>query len=246
MQGLSREISLIRKKGKKTIILLLIYMIITILITFDLPKDTSPIEFMINQVFLDNGNYFNFNEYVIPISFVALHLIPVLTIAEVFYKAHLDSATYLLSKFDTKTKYFLGKFLVMSLSNLLLGFVYFAILLLYISVKGSNYYYLMLGFVRISVFYILENILFTNMVFLLAIFTNFRFSIFTFLLNIVLATITNNRLILGQGSLIMKQDFYGGEFDLIFNLIVIVGYFLIFLLLAYFSPKYYNHYGRKR
>ncbi|MDY3005638.1 hypothetical protein HV819_05380 [Anaerococcus sp. AGMB00486] len=245
MSGFFREIDLLLKKSKKIMIFMGIYLILLILITFGAFNETPPIEVFIEQAFKDNGNFIDFNNFILPISFFVIHFVPVFGISEIFYKDHIEFGTYIMPKFKSKRQYFLGKILGASIFNVFIGLLFFSIILLYLSLQGKNDLYLMKGFVRVAIFYILENILFTNMIFMIALFTKYLFALSVFIINLLIAILSNVRFILGQGSLIMKQDFYGGEFDLKVNLLFILIYFIIIILLLYFLPKYYDYYGRE-
>ncbi|MDO5047579.1 MAG: hypothetical protein Q4D88_03425 [Anaerococcus sp.] len=247
MRALERDINLVFIRGKKYLALLGIYLALIILLSIgNNPNGQGPLSTMIEAVFRDSGNIIDFRDFTFPISFIVIHFLPVFALSEIFYRDNINFGSYLIGKFPSKRLYLANKFFASLVINLVIGFFFFASLNLFVSLLGESDGRLMRGFIRVGIFYSLENVLFTNFTLLISLFLGLRLALSIFMANLVLAMVTNFPLILGQGSLVMKQDFYGGFFSLGLNTRVLVIYMIIFLLLAYKLPRRYDYYGRKR
>lgn len=246
MRSLDRDIEILIRRGRKYFVFLGIFLILTILLSYGSFDTMGPLETLFDSIFKDNGNFIDFKNFAFPIGFLVIHFLPSFAISEILYRDNLNMGSYNIGKFHSKREYFANKFLAASLVNACIGFFFFSFLCLYVSLVGEKNSMLMVGFMRVGIFYTMENILLTNFTLLIALFTGFRLALFIYMANLALAMVTNIPFILGQGSLVMKQDFYGGLFSLGLNIGVVVIYAIVFCLLAYYLPKHYDYFGRKR
>lgn len=245
MISINRDMSIINRNKRKLCLFMSFYLMILIILSFESIDDKSPVTMLFDTSFRDNGNIIDYKNFVFPISFLVIHFVPVFFISEILYKDHLRMGTYTIPKFGTKRKYLISKVMTSVIYNFLTGILFFTLLILALSLKGSNEEYKIFGLIRIGIFYTLENIVLGSLVIIISIFYSFNLALIYLLINLLGAIFTNWMIFLGQGSLLMKQDFYGGYFTLSRNVLFIILYFIIIVSLIGFFPKRMNYYGRK-
>lgn len=245
MRIIRRDWLIVKNKSKRIFLPMALYLFLIMLLSLGSIDDMTPIEMLFESAFNDNGPIIDFKRFVFPVSFIVIHFFPIYAISEIFYKDHMIMGTYSISKFGSKRTYLLSKIIVSSLYNIIIGFFFFMVLIIFVKVQGENQVNLLKGLVRIGIFYILENIVITSFVIVISFFINFRLGMLYLFLNLIGAILTNNRAFIGQASLVMKQDFYGGNFSILGNFTFIIIYFFILAGILYHCPKSLNYYGRK-
>lgn len=246
MKIVQRDISYILRNSKKYFIIMIILACINILYLLMNTESEGIMYFfdsiMYDSGMLDNGLY----EFSPPFMWIMLHLLPVYWIIDVFYKDHVNYGIYNMLKVKTKREYFASKIITgIILLSCTFG-IYFILIMLITTnrsfVDKENFFYL----IRIIISLLLEDIILTIIGLLIAVFISMRVFIFALLTMIVAPMISNNKYLLGQASLVFKQDFMGGRFILKENLVYILIYLTITLLAFYFLIPKYNHYGGRQ
>lgn len=245
MRIIRRDWLILKNKSKSIFLTMGLYLFLIMLLSLGSIDGITPVEMLFESAFNDNGPIIDFRRFIFPVSFIVIHFFPIYVISEILYKDHMIMGTYTISKFESKRTYLLSKVVVSSLYNALIGFFFFMVLIFFVKVQGENQINLLKGLVRIGIFYILENIVITNFVIVISFFTNFRLGMLYLFLNLIGSILTNNRAFIGQASLVMKQDFYGGNFSILGNFTFIIIYFFILAGILYHCPKNLNYYGRK-
>lgn len=245
MISLARDLLIVEKKSKRIFLPMVLYLLVIMMLSLGSIDNMTPIEMLFESAFNDNGPIIDFTRFVFPVSFIVIHFFPIYVISEILYKDHIIMGTYTISKFGSKRTYLLSKIIVSSFYNAVIGIFFFIILIFFVTVQGKNQTNLLEGLLRTGIFYILDNIVITSFVIVISFFVNFRLGMLYLFLNLLGAILTNSRVFIGQGSLVMKQDFYGGNFSFWGNFTFIIIYLFILAGILYHCPKNLNYYGRK-
>ncbi|MCI5839109.1 MAG: hypothetical protein SOZ89_04890 [Peptoniphilaceae bacterium] len=240
---LIRDLKYEFKSSKKY--LLFIFAISFIFLLDSIVNNKNPIEYYLLVISRDMGMVYDLRDFVLPFAWLIFHLLPIFSILDIIYKDHNNNGIYIMLKAKGKREYFFSKLIA---SSLLISCIFVSIIIMF-----NLVYYIVGGIksadvinlVRIFISYLLEDLVLLHIGLLIAIILSERISLVVILINLCIAMFTNLKFIIGQGSLVMKQDIFGGEFTFGFNILVIITYICIYLILIYlFSPKY-NYYGSK-
>lgn len=191
-------------------------------------SNINPIDFLLYSLIHDSGEVSGAQGFFVPIGWFLLHIIPVFSNSQVLYQDHVENGIYILPKAKSKTHYLVSKIgsaLVIQLGFFAIFFGGLSILFyLTYGTMGDSYQV----FFRVSMSYFVENFLFTFIVFTIAIYSSYRIGVMLFFALLTTAMLLNFPFILGQGSLVMRQDFSGGKMNLPEVYLVYLLYFAVF------------------
>lgn len=245
MKFLKRDLKYYFEKLKWSFVMMIIlYLLITTLSFFG--DDGSVISYLFNFVIVDVGMIVNYENFFIPFIYIFLHLIPVVSLLIIFVNDHFNNGIYNILKFPSKLKYFNSKFLVMTIINIGFMLIFTIFIVITSLVKGDLNSGDFLIFLRIILAYAVENILITLFSCLFSIYLSTRISLLFILSNFSLSMLTNFPFVIGQASLVYKQDIFGGDFTLYRNSLILFLYLLIFLVASNFLLKGYDFYGDEK
>ncbi|MDD7305909.1 MAG: hypothetical protein PUG67_04900 [Peptoniphilaceae bacterium] len=225
--------------------LIFIFSISSIFLLDSITNNKNPIEYYLLAISRDMGMVYDLRDFVLPFVWLIFHLLPVFALLDVIYKDHSNNGMYIMLKAKGKREYFFSKLIA---SSLLISCIFVSLIIMFnlvYSIVGGIKPTDVTNLIRILITYMLEDLVLLHLGLLFAILVSERISLVLILINLCLCMFTNLKFMIGQGSLVMKQDIFGGEFSFGFNLLVIITYICIYVVVIYiFSPKY-NYYGSK-
>ena len=244
MTGLiKRDFKYFKLQKKKFLLLsIIIYIFILAFLIFNF-SEYRTIDFLFYVVMKDGGYISNYSQFTMPIIWFILHIVPIVSISEVTCRDIEDNTSNILLRSASKRKYFYSKFLINILMNLIFILLLVGLIIVIAYMKDGINYIDITKIIRIFTSLALENAILSIGLVLISQLISFRFAIFLVSINLSLAMLTNIKYILGQYSLVYKQDFMGGDLSFKFNIKIIFLYALAILLISYFTLDKYNFYG---
>ena len=244
MTGLiKRDFKYFKLQAKKFLLLsTIIYIFILAFLIFNF-SEYKTVDFLFYILMKDGGYISNYSQFTMPVVWFILHIVPIVSISEVIYRDIEDNTSNILLRSSSKRRYFYSKFLVVFLINLIFMLVLVGLIIITAYIKDGINYFDIANIIRIFTSLALENVILSIGLILLSQLISFRFAIFAVVINLSLAMLTNIKYILGQYSLVYKQDFMGGDLNFKFNIKIMLLYALAILLISYFTLDKYNFYG---
>ncbi|MDO4661603.1 MAG: hypothetical protein Q4B36_00530 [Tissierellia bacterium] len=224
---------------------MVMFFLLVILLVDSIASGENPIYYLLLEDFKDMGMIYNLGEFVPPFMWIIFHILPVFAIINVLYKDHIRSGTYTILKTHSKREYFFSKIISSLLTIVILFITIFLIIvivfIIFRNIEKDDIYNLF----RIFAFIMLDDIVLCWISLFIAIAVSFRISVIYIIIQLSVSMLTNISFMIGQGSLVFKQDIFGGIFDLKSNILIILSYMIIYLILMYVIVPKYNHYGSK-
>lgn len=224
---------------------MVMFFLLVILLVDSIASGENPIYYLLLEDFKDMGMIYNLGEFVPPFMWIIFHILPVFAIVDVLYKDHLRSGTYTMLKTNSKREYFFSKIISSALAIVILFASMFLItvivFLIFRSIEKDDIDKLF----RIFSFIMLDDIILCWISLFIAISISIRVSVIYIIIQLSISMLTNLSFMIGQASLVFKQDVFGGEFSLKSNILIILSYMIIYLILMYVIIPRYNHYGSK-
>lgn len=225
--------------------LIFIFVISTIFMLDSVASNENPINYFLLNVSRDMGMVYDLRDFVLPFVWLIFYILPVFSLVDIIYKDHIESGTYVMLKAKNKRRYFFSKLISSSILIICIFLAIFIMFILIFSINGTINILDINKLFRIFCSYLMENIVLIHMALFFTVLIYQRIALVIIILNLCLAMFTNLKFIIGQGSLVMKQDIFGGEFSFLNNMIVIIIFICSYSGLIYILAPKYNYYGSK-
>lgn len=223
------------------LILLYIFMLIVTQIYILRFHEYNPIEVFFEAVVPDGGIISSFEEFVPPIFWFIYQLLPTFIVSLSIYTDHIENSNYDILRTKSRNKYFFSKIIAAFLVIIILNS--FLMVFVLINEIHSYNHYLTINFIRLVISYIFVQFLLFYISFVIGLKFGYKYAITSVFIQLVLSMATNFKFIIGQQSLVFKQDFMNGYLTFKENLIVFFMYTLTLSIVSYFVFKNYDFCG---
>ena len=197
-------------------------------------------------IYQDPGLHFHIKEYYLPFLWFVFHFFPMYIASYGTWKNHEDYGEKILLDSKTRQIYFLSKYysstIMAIISSLSLLLPYF-LAIVFLSFHEREW---ISSFGRIFLFLCLENAVFTGQVFVLSLFLGYRLGLMLHFVYLFIVTLFPKIYLLGQASLLMRQDFIQESgFSAFSEMIVMFVYFFVSFALILFQSSCYDFLSAK-
>ena len=233
---------------KKLIIIFFVFLIIGLLSFqnyYTVPfADTYGEHFAIN--YLDPGLHFTMDEYFIPIYWFVFHFIVIYLASSTVWRQHIELGTQEIFFVKDRNEYFIVKMF----STMLLAFLISLLIILpfFLSIvffTRDNPVWIY-RFSRLFLSLIVENMILTAFVFIFSLYVGYRISSILVFLYLFFVTLIPSPFLLGQGSLLMRQDFIDPEgFTKIQVVLPLIVFYIFCLFLLLYKSSRYDFLGER-
>ena len=239
---IKRDLKAIWSKSKKFLLLhLLIILMLQIMIFMG---GINPLEVFL-EFTRDQGYITSLSGFFPPVAWLLLQLIPTSVFSMALYNDHVENASYMVLKSESKYKYFVSKLIVCFLLTFAINF------LLYVLLSINLFFYKEFSIENIRIMnriigsYFISQFLLIVIAYLVSIKIGYKFALSINLIFLIISMTSNSKWVLGQQTLAFKQDILGGYITLKDSIIVWLAYTFILLVCGYFIFKTYNFYGKE-
>lgn len=197
----------------------------------------SPYETWMQIVQSDVGLHVEFSLFQLPVVWLLLHFLPVWLFSDAFWKDYQANGCQLLLQSGSKRLYFLvGLGSICTLCIAFHGTLILALCILAL-IKGGSINGWM-PFLRIHLFFTLENIVLLTAVLFLSVWTLYRVGLVVSFLWLGAVSLIPSPFLLGSGSLVFRQDFLEPEgYSFPLNLVICALYLFVVIILYYRRTK---------
>lgn len=229
--------------GMRRLALVYLFILVICQVYFLVLSGYSTLTVFFQAIAFDVGIIVSLDDFLPPIFWLLLQLLPVFSLMYSTYNYFVDSSSYDILRSGLRLKYFLSKilvgFLILGLFNLSL----FLLLKINILFDGNlkDQYGDILN--RIIFSYLISQFILFVIGFILSLKFSYKIGVSSVLLQLFFSMITNFKWIMGQGTLDFKTDVLGGFMSLKDNTIIWTVYILVLAIISYFTFKNYDFLG---
>lgn len=229
--------------GMRRLALVYLFILVICQVYFLVLSGYSTLTVFFQAIAFDVGIIVSLDDFLPPIFWLLLQLLPVFSLMYSTYNYFVDSSSYDILRSGSRLKYFLSKilvgFLILGLFNLSL----FLLLKINILFDGNlkDQYGDILN--RIIFSYLISQFILFVIGFILSLKFSYKIGVSSVLLQLFFSMITNFKWIMGQGTLAFKTDVLGGFMSLRDNIIIWTVYILVLAIISYFTFKNYDFLG---